>query len=249
MMGRGVVITGGAGDLGAAMGVELARRGAMVTLIDAKSSAEAAPWVDPVRHAGPDVAYVQADVRDHEAIRAALAAVDPLDVAIGNAGIGVMTDFLDVSVEDWRHHVDVNLHGCFNLGQSAARLMVARRRPGVIIFTGTWIQDVPWPGMSAYCATKSGIKMLAQCMARELAPHGIRVNIIAPGIVNAGPTRRRLETNADFARHAARVIPLDQLQTPEQVAVATAFLCSADASYMTGATLLVDGGCSLFRFE
>ena len=127
--------------------------------------------------------------------------------------------------------------------------MVARGHPGVIIFTGTWIQDVPWPGMTAYCATKSGIKMLAKCMARELAPHGIRVNIIAPGIVDAGPTAARIKKNPTFARHTARVIPLDRLQTPEEVGKAVAFLCSEDASYMTGTTLLVDGGCSLFRFE
>ena len=142
--GRGVAITGGAGDIGAAMGAELRRLGATVTLIDSKSPDEAAPWLERAREHG-DVAYVQADVRDREAIDAALSAIDPLDVAIGNAAVGHGIPFLEITPRQWQDHLDVNLTGCFNLGQAAARLMVAREHPGRIIFTGTWVQEVPWP--------------------------------------------------------------------------------------------------------
>jgi NAD(P)-dependent dehydrogenase (short-subunit alcohol dehydrogenase family) len=245
--GRGIAITGGAGDIGAAMGAELTRLGATVTLIDRKTPAEAEPWLERAREHG-DVAYVQADVRDREAIDAALSAIEPLDVAIGNAAVGHGIPFLEITPRQWQEHLDVNLTGCFNLGQSAARLMVEREHPGRIIFTGSWVQEVPWPEIAAYSATKAGVRMLARSMARELAPHKILVNVIAPGIVNAGLARHQLETEPQYARRVRHVIPLGELQTTAQVARATAFLCSDAADYMTGSVLLVDGGCSLFQF-
>jgi NAD(P)-dependent dehydrogenase (short-subunit alcohol dehydrogenase family) len=245
--GRGIAITGGAGDIGAAMGGELRRLGATVTLIDRKTPAEAESWLDRAREHG-DVAYVQADVRDREAIDAALSAIDPLDVAIGNAAVGHGIPFLEITPEQWQDHLDVNLTGCFNLGQAAARLMVEREHPGRIIFTGSWVQEIPWPEIAAYSATKAGVRMLARSMARELAPHKILVNVIAPGIVNAGLARHQLETEPQYARRVRHVIPLGELQSTTQVARATAFLCSHAADYMTGSVLLVDGGCSLFQF-
>ena len=246
--GLGIAITGGAGDIGAAMGAELTRLGASVTLIDRKPPEEAAPWLERAQLHGR-VAYVQADVRDRPALDAALAALDPLDVAIGNAAIGHGIPFLELNQEQWQEHLDVNLTGCFNIGQAAARLLVARGRPGRIIFTGTWVQEVPWPEISAYSASKAGVRMLARSMARELATHKILVNVIAPGIVYAGLARHQMETEPQYARRIQHVIPLGRLQTAEEVAKATAFLCSDAAAYMTGAVLLADGGCSLCQFD
>src|SRR5215218_316739 len=123
--GQGIAITGGAGDIGAAMGAELRRLGATVTLIDRKSPEEAEPWLAWACEHG-EVAYVQVDVRDREGIDAVLSAIEPLDVAIGNAAVGHGIPFLEISPEQWQDHLDVNLTGCFNLGQSAARLMVER---------------------------------------------------------------------------------------------------------------------------
>ena len=248
VQGLAIAITGGAGDIGAAMGAELRRLGASVTLIDRKAPAEAEPWLARARAHG-DVAYTQTDVRDRPAIDAALAAIDPLDIAIANQAIGHGIPFLDITPEQWQEHLAVNLTGCFNVGQAAARLMVARGRPGRIIFTGTWVQEVPWPEIAAYSATKAGVRMLARSMARELAAHRILVNVIAPGIVYAGLARHQMETEPQYARRIQHVIPLGRLQTAEQVARATAFLCSTAADYMTGAVLLVDGGCSLFQFD
>lgn len=246
--GLNVAITGGAGDIGAAMGAELTRLGANVTLIDRKSAAEAEPWLERAGRNGA-VAYVPADVRDRAAIEAALAAIEPLDVAIANQAIGHGIPFLDITGEQWQEHLDVNLTGCFNVGQAAARLMVGRGRPGRIIFTGTWVQEVPWPEIAAYSATKAGVRMLARSMARELAVHKILVNVVAPGIVYAGLAKHQMETEPQYARRVRHVIPLGDLQTAEQVAKATAFLCSDGADYMTGSVLLADGGLSLFQFD
>jgi NAD(P)-dependent dehydrogenase (short-subunit alcohol dehydrogenase family) len=246
--GLGVVVTGGAGDIGVAIGAELLRRGAMVTLLDRKSEPEAEAWLARIGEAG-SVAYRQVDVRDRPALEDSLRSVDPLDVAIGNAGVVESAPFLDITEEQWKSQVDINLTGCFNLGQTAARLMIERGTQGRIIFTGSWVQEVPWPEIAAYSTSKAGVRMLARSMARELAPNGILVNVLAPGIVNAGLARHQLETEPQYARRVAKVIPLGQLQTAEQVARATAFLCSPDADYVTGSVLLADGGCSLFQFD
>jgi NAD(P)-dependent dehydrogenase (short-subunit alcohol dehydrogenase family) len=245
--GQGIAITGGAGDIGAAMAAELTRLGARITLVDRKPAAEAAPWLARARVHG-DVAYAEADVRDRAALDASLAAVDPLDVAIGNAAIGHGIPFLEITPEQWREHLDVNLTGCFNLGQAAARLMVARAHPGTILFTGSWVQEIPWPEIAAYSATKAGVRMLARSMARELAVHGIRVNVVAPGIVNAGLAKHQMETEPQYARRIKGILPQGEPQSPEQIAQATAFLCSPAAAAMTGAVLLVDGGASLFQY-
>jgi NAD(P)-dependent dehydrogenase (short-subunit alcohol dehydrogenase family) len=246
--GLGIAVTGAAGDLGGAMSIELARRGADVTMIDRLAEDEARPRIEAVAAAGR-CTYRQADVTDRAAVDDALAGVDPLDVAIGNAGIVEPAPFLEVTHEQWQAQIDINLSGCFNVGQAAAKVMVARDRPGLILFTGSWVGEIPWPEISAYCVSKAGVRMLARSMARELAPHRIRVNVIAPGIVFAGMARRQYETDPAYARRASGVVPLGELGTPEQVARATAFLCSSEAEYMTGSVLLVDGGASLFQFE
>jgi NAD(P)-dependent dehydrogenase (short-subunit alcohol dehydrogenase family) len=247
LAGLGVAVTGAAGDLGGAMSLELASRGAHVTMLDLVTQAEASERIAAVRAAG-SCSYGQVDVTDRAAVDAALASVEPLDVAIGNAGIVDAAPFLEVSQAQWQAHLDVNVTGCFNVGQAAARLMVERGTRGQIIFTGSWVGEIPWPDISAYSVSKAGVRMLARAMARELAGQAIRVNVVAPGIVMAGMARRQYETDPGYARRASVVIPLGEFGTAEQIAKATAFLCSPDAEYMTGSVLLVDGGASLFQF-
>jgi NAD(P)-dependent dehydrogenase (short-subunit alcohol dehydrogenase family) len=246
--GLGVAITGAVGDIGLAMAVEIASRGAHVSVIDRVPESIAGLRLASVAAVG-SYSYHVADVTDRAALDEVLAAIDPLDVAIGNAGIVLPAPFLEVSAEQWHQQLNVNLTGCFNVGQAAARIMVERRRPGKIIFTGSWVGDIPWPEIAAYSVTKAGIRMLARSMARELAEHGIRVNVVAPGIVFAGMARKQYETDPQYARRASRAIPLGEFGTAEQVGQAAAFLCSRESDYMTGSVLLVDGGASLFRLD
>jgi NAD(P)-dependent dehydrogenase (short-subunit alcohol dehydrogenase family) len=250
--GKRIVVTGGAGDIGRAMALELAERGARVTIFDVREPAsEGTDQEDSLADAlaSGEVAFARVDVCDRAAVREALARIEPLDVVIGNAGISESAPFVEITDEQWRRHLDINLTGNFHLGQEAARLMKARGAAGSIVFTGSWVQEVPWPEIAAYTASKAALAMLMKSMALELARDGIRVNVIAPGIVAAGMAKHQMDHEPQYARRIASVIPLGRPQTPRDVARAAAFLCSDDASYMTGATLLMDGGCSLFQFE
>lgn len=249
LSGRGIVISGGAGDIGAAMALECHRRGATVTIFDVQSPDErgSAPELRSAIAAGA-IHFARVDVRKREAVRDALGAIEPLDVVLGNAGTSDSAPFLEITDAQWRRHLDINLTGNFVLGQEAARHMVERGRGGQIVFTGSWVQEIPWPEIAAYSASKAGLQMLMRTMALELAKHRIRVNVIAPGIAAAGMAKHQMETEPQYAARVANIIPLGRMETVEDVAKATAFLCSDDAAYMTGATLLVDGGCSLFQY-
>ncbi len=249
---RRAVITGGCGDIGTAMAKRLVRDGFAVTLVDLLDAPAAESVVASVRALAGDprsVDYAQVDVTDHDGMAGLFGRLDRVDVAIANAGIGRSAPILDLTLDQWRAHLDTNLTGAFSTGQAAARRMVQDGRPGLLLFTGSWIGSVPWPEMAAYIASKAGIEMLAKQFARELATHGIRANVIAPGIVRAGMARVQLETEPQYAARAARVVPLGELQSVDSVADAVGFLCSPGAAYMTGAKLTVDGGCSLFAFD
>lgn len=243
--GNHVLITGAAGDIGTAMARELLRAGFRVTAVDMRSEADVHDTVQRLRSAG-DVDYAQVDVRDRDELSRLLDEVSPVDIAIGNAGLGGSSAFLDISERLWTDTLTVNLGGNFNLGQLVARKMVERGTGGRIIFTSSWVQDVPWPDITAYSVSKAGLHMLAKQMAKELASHRILVNVVAPGIVDAGLAGRQRRDDSDYARRAPKAIPLGDFQTPDQVAQVTAFLCSPAADYMTGSVLLADGGCSLF---
>lgn len=242
--GKHVAITGGAGEIGLVMAREFAGRGARVTILDKDIQPEAERAV-----AGMGAEFRTLDVTDPGSVCDVVTSLAEIDVAVANAGIHRGARLVDASFENWQLQMNVNVTGVFLFVQAAARKMVARGNGGAILVTGSWVQDVPSVDNSAYCASKSAAAMLARCAALELGEHQIRVNVIAPGIVNAGMARRQIEIDPAFARKAASGLPLGRLQTAEQVAKAAVFLCSDDAESTTGATLLVDGGASLFKYE
>jgi NAD(P)-dependent dehydrogenase (short-subunit alcohol dehydrogenase family) len=175
-----------------------------------------------------------------------------LDSVISNAGMVANQPFLDIDIDKWNQTLNLNLTGCFHVAQAAARIMVKQEpQPdgvrGRILFTGSWVQDMPFPEGSSYIVSKAGVKALARNMAQELATKGIRVNVLAPGIVMAGLSKLCYETDPAFGPRAISAIPLGEFGTVEQVADAFAFLCGPGSSYMTGSVLLIDGGASLVK--
>ncbi|HEV2418457.1 MAG TPA: SDR family oxidoreductase [Terriglobia bacterium] len=249
--GKSILITGGLGAIGRVAAGRLLEHSARVAANDILTESDArgvmSGW--PADRA----IYIHADVATPEGAREAVAqAVETfgrLDIALCNAGMAHSAAIVDYPETDWDKIMDVNLKSAFLTAQAAARSMISRGVKGKIIFTSSWVQDVPWPEITPYNATKSAMKMLMRGMARELATHGIRVNSVAPGIVAAGLAKRQWDNEPDYRRRAQKAIPLGYMQPPESVADALIFLCSDASDYMTGHTLLVDGGCSLYPMD
>lgn len=246
--GATAFVTGGAGDIGAAIGAELQRRGAHVTLADLKACEEAGPYIGRADRP-EEIEYRQVDVTDRAAVDMVFSEHGAFDLILANAGIGDLRPFLEITSDAWERMIAVNLTGVFHTAQAGARALVEAGKPGRIVLTGSWVGSVPWPGNSHYSAAKAGVQMLARSMARELAGNGIRVNVVAPGIVAAGVAGEQMRTDPVYARRARGVVPLGDYQTPEDVAAAAAFLCGPGARAITGTVLTVDGGCSLFKFS
>ena len=244
---RVALITGGCGDIGLACAARLAAVGFRLALLDRISEEQAAPRLAALRRQGATVFYLQADVANRDAVERALAVLwrelGSLDVCLCNAGIVVDRPFLDFTPAEWQQHLDVNLTGYFHVCQAVARHWVNARQPGKFIFTGSWVQDVPYKLIAPYCVSKAGVWMLARCAALELAPHGITVNVVAPGIVDAGLSAKEMAENPAMRQELERIIPLGRMQTPADVASVVEFLASAGSNYLTGSSILCDGGC------
>lgn len=242
--GKHCVITGGGGEIGLAIAREFVLDGAEVTLIDRMFSEVCRDLATKL-----GARLCKADVTDPYGLGEAVSSLPEIDVAVANAGVHRGGRCLELAPEDWSLMLDVNLTGVFVFCQAVGRRMVARGSGGAILVTGSWVQDVPNVDNTGYCASKAGAAMVARCMALELGQHRIRVNVVAPGIVDAGMAKRQIQIDPAFAQKAARGIPLGELQRADQIAKAATFLCSDDAASITGVTLQVDGGLSLFKYE
>lgn len=239
---RLAVVTGGAGDIGQAIGRQLADDGFMVVLADILDQGAGDTIAASLDSA---VVYRRIDVTDYQAMVRMMEDLPNLDVVVANAGMVDAAPFLDIGPEQWRRHLDVNLTGAFFTAQAAARRMVRDGVKGHIVFTSSWVAERPWPGIAAYASSKAGMNQLMRQIALELSPYGIRANAVAPGIVKAGMAKKQLEEEPDYAARAATAVPLGELQTAVQIAEAVGFLASSAARTMDGAVLLLDNGSSL----
>jgi NAD(P)-dependent dehydrogenase (short-subunit alcohol dehydrogenase family) len=253
LAGRHVVISGGCGAIGVVVVRKLVDHGASVTVNDLlePTAAEAR-----LREAGVDTertTYVRADLTQtaevDRLVAAARARFGPIHLALCHVGMVVAKPLLEYAEEDWDRTMDVNVKTAFLLGKAAARAMLEDQVAGHLIFTISWVADVPWPEIGPYNASKAAMKQLMRSFARELAGQGIRANAVAPGIVSAGMAKRQWDTDPSYRARAQKAIPLGAMQPPESVANAFLFLCSPAAEYMTGSVLLVDGGCSLYPMD
>jgi NAD(P)-dependent dehydrogenase (short-subunit alcohol dehydrogenase family) len=256
-----IVVTAGYGDIGRATCRRLSQEGATIIMTGRKGEAEGRAIAAANRNGTGSIEYLRCDAGDRRSIEAMLAEVvrrhQRIDVVIGNAGLVENGPFLDIRPDQWQSHLDRNLTGNFHLGQAAARIMVqqaplprpgcARGVRGKILFNGSWCQDMPWPEGCCYGVAKAGLAFLARAMAQELAVHGIRVNVVAPGIIMAGLSKMCYETDPNYGPRATGAIPLREFGTPEQCADAFLFLAGDESDYITGMSLLVDGGASLPR--
>lgn len=242
--GKGVLVTGAGGGIGSVTARRFAMEGARVVLFDRKEElvAEAAA---ACRDAGAEVWSFAVDQTDREAVErtvnAAWAAAGRIDVLFANAGYGKFSTFLATSLREWTRHVDVNLHGTFHICQEVARRMVEDRGGGAIVVNASSGAVLHADQLSAYCVTKSALRMLAIGMASELGGHRIRVNSIMPGVIESPMTSPMLAEQPHRDVILAET-PVGRLGRPEDVASLVCFLASDDAAYITGESILIDGG-------
>jgi NAD(P)-dependent dehydrogenase (short-subunit alcohol dehydrogenase family) len=253
LAGRHVVISGGCGAIGVGVVKKLADHGASVTVNDLPEPPDAEARL---REAGIDPAkihYVRADLTQasevDRLVSAARARFGPIHVALCHIGMVIVKPLLEFTAAEWDQTMAVNVRTAFLLGQAAARAMLQDQVAGHLIFTTSWVADVPWPEIGPYNASKAAMKQLMRSFARELADQGIRANAVAPGIVSVGLAKRQWDTDPSYRARAQKAIPLGQMQPLDSLANAFLFLCSPAADYMTGAVLLVDGGCSLYPMD
>jgi 3-oxoacyl-[acyl-carrier protein] reductase len=245
--GQGVVVTGAAQGIGRAVAAGFAADGAGVVMLD-REEAPLRRAEEELRASGGEVLAVVGDVGVRNDVRSAveLAAerYGRLGAAAQVAGIAEFVPFLDFDDELWDRILDVNLRGTWHLVQEAGRMMVAQGEGGAIAVTASTNAFQPEAGGLAYNTSKAGQVAVMKTAAIELAPHGIRVNAIAPGIINTRLSAFVIDHPVQSKVFRDR-IPLGRFAEPEEMARPIIWMCSADASYLTGELLVVDGAMTV----
>lgn len=242
--GKVAIVTGGALGIGAACSARLAELGARVAIFDT-DEAHAEATAQEIRGEGDiaqrfncnlgDVASIDAAVRD------TIEAFGRIDVLINNAGVFPMTPALELTERVWDRVLEINLKGAFFCAQLTARRMVRQGDGGSIVNIASIDAIHPSGALAHYDASKGGLVMLTRSLAKELAPYRIRVNAIAPGAIETPGASGALQDPAIRSAFLSR-IPLGRMGAPDDIARAVAYLASEASDYVTGSTLVIDGG-------
>ncbi|MDE0503996.1 MAG: SDR family NAD(P)-dependent oxidoreductase, partial [Candidatus Poribacteria bacterium] len=240
---RHIVISGGCGAIGVGIVKKLTEHGARVTVNDILDTASADERLRAAEIDLEKTVYVQGDVTLAEEVETlierARSRFGPIHTALCHVGMVAPKPLLDYSDEEWTQTMEVNVKTAFLLGKASARAMLEDEVAGHLIFTISWVADVPWPEIGPYNASKAAMKQLMRSFARELADKNIRANAVAPGIVSVGLAKHQWNTDPSYRARAQKAIPLGEMQPLDSVANAFLFLCSSAADYMTGSVLLV----------
>lgn len=239
---KNVLITGGAGGIGFEIARQFANEGAAISIFD-NNTENLAKAKEQLLKIAEVVNVFDVDVSNQQQVIAAVENAGengPIDVLINNAGIANETPFLNITAEEWRKIIDVNLTGMFFVAQAVCRKMALRKK-GVVVNMGSKNGLDGEFGYAHYNASKGGIIMLTKTMALELAHVGIRVNAVCPGYIET-PMSMEIDSPEFAAQFADRYIPMNRTGKVEEVAPAFLFLASEESSFMTGQILVLDGG-------
>ena len=259
LAGQTALVTGASSGIGRACALALAAAGARVAVNyppSDDSRVRAEQVVAEIGRTGGVAMAVAGDVSDEAAVAAMMAEIrhrfETLHILVNNAGIQRDNPVVEMTIDDWRRVIDVNLTGQFLCARAAVREFLRRgpdpavsRAAGKIVCMSSVHQAIPWAHHANYAASKGGVMMLAKSLAQELAPEHIRVNAVAPGAIATGINRSAWKTDA-ARRELLELIPYGRVGDVEDVARAVVWLASDDSDYVTGATLVIDGGMMLY---
>jgi glucose 1-dehydrogenase len=247
--GRIALVSGATGGIGRATAFELAAHGAAVAIDFRGEDDQARAMADAITAGGGRATTVPLDVSDEDSVISAFAtireALGTVDLLVANAGVEAPFALVDMPLAEWQRVIDVNLTGAFLTAREAARGLRSGDQRGVLVFMSSVHEVIPWKEFSHYCATKGGMKLFMQSIARELAPHGIRCVNVAPGAIATDINRDVLD-DPEQRQAVLEEIPYGRWGEPEDVARAVAWVASAQADYVVGSTLFVDGGMTLY---
>lgn len=248
---RRALVTGGNTGIGKASAQRLAREGASVCVnyYAPGEAEEAEKLASELEQAGaPKAIAVQADVGKEDEVKRLVSQAHEelggLDILVNNAGIEKQIPLLQMELDAWEAVIRTNLTGTFLCLREAGKVM-AEAGGGVVVNMSSVHEFIPWPGFAHYCASKGAIKLLMETAARELAPHGIRLVNIAPGAIIT-PINRFVLDDPEQKHAVESEIPLERMGNADEIAAAVAWAASDEASYVTGTTIVVDGGMSLY---
>lgn len=245
------IVTGGASGIGRAIAHQFAALGAKVVIADIDLE-RAKAVVEEITTAGGKALAVETDVSQAAAVEAMVQATldrfGQIDILVNNAGVGTLSSIVEMIEEEWDWVINVNLKGTFLCTRAVARWMIENGHKGKIINISSINEQVPLAGEAHYCASKGGVMMFTRAAALELAPYGIHVNAIAPGMTETALTEEITQIPELRAAHLKQ-IPLGRFGQPEDVAKAAAFLASEWSDWVTGHTLYADGGMHLVGEE
>lgn len=249
LTGKVAVITGGSKGIGNAIAKRYGEEKMKVVINYNSDKAGADKAVQEIKDAGGDGVAVQADISSEEGVQKLLdAAVEnfgDLDVWINNAGMENQHPTNELSLKDWQRVIDVNLTGSFLGSKAALNYFLKNNKKGNIINMSSVHEQIPWPTFAHYAASKGGVKLFTETIAMEYAEKGIRVNSIGPGAINT-PINAKKFADPEQLKTTTDMIPMKRVGDPSEVAAAAAWLASDESSYVTGITLFVDGGMTLY---
>lgn len=244
---RVVIISGASRGIGRATAIAMAREGAHVAVNYRSHPEEAAEVVAEIERLGRRGVALPCDVADDGAVTEMVAEAQrqlgPVDIAVTNAAYSDRELFYQADMEGFRRTVDVTMWGAFHLMRAATRAMIEAKRPGCIVIVSSPHAFIPTPRAMAYNMSKAALEHMARTAAIEVAEHRIRVNVVQPGWTDT-PGERKFASEETLQR-AAKGIPWGRLGSPDEIARGIVFLCQPASEYMTGASLLIDGGISL----
>ncbi|MCC8181103.1 MAG: glucose-1-dehydrogenase [Planctomycetes bacterium] len=249
LKGKVAVVTGGSKGLGSAIAVRFGAEGMAVVVNYHFDQAGAEKAVRQIESAGGKAVAVQADVGSESGVAALLDAAvksfNALDIWVNDAGLENRVPTHEMGLEDWDKVININLTGVFLGSRAALRYFMEQRNKGSIINISSVHERIPWPQFAHYAASKGGVGQFTRTIAMEYAEYGIRVNNIGPGAINT-PINAEKFADPKQLKSTTDMIPMKSIGDPEDVAAAAAWLASEQAKYVTGITLYVDGGMTLY---